>query len=110
MVRVFNAAKMVLNVHVESDLPYKANMRVFEAAGCGTLLLTDKPYGLEKHFDIGSEIVVYSSEDELIDAVKYYLNNDEEREKIGLRAQSKAYREHTYEERVKNLLGAIGGL
>jgi|YelNatPaOPRAMG01_1025707.scaffolds.fasta_scaffold01671_24 spore maturation protein CgeB len=108
MVKVFNSAKIVLNIHVEDDLPYKVNMRVFEATGCGTLLLTDEPYGLEKHFNIGSEIVVYNSESELIRATKHYLNNNEEREDIGSRAQSRAYKEHTYEERVKSLLGVIG--
>jgi spore maturation protein CgeB len=108
MVRVFNAAKMVLNVHVDDDLPYKVNMRVFEATGCGTLLLTDEPYSLEKHFNIGSEIVVYGDESELIRAAKHYLNNNEEREDIGSRAQSRAYREHTYEGRVKSLLGVVG--
>jgi hypothetical protein len=33
MVKVFNSAKIVLNIHVEDDLPYKANMRTFEATG-----------------------------------------------------------------------------
>jgi len=107
MVKVFNLAKIVLNIHVEDDLPYKVNMRVFEAAGCGALLLSDKPYNLEKHFNIGSEIVVYNSEDELVKAAKYHLNNNEEREAIGLRAQIRAYKEHTYEKRMKSLLDAI---
>jgi spore maturation protein CgeB len=107
MVKVFNSAKIVLNIHVEDDLPYKLNMRVFEAAGCGAFLLSDKPYSLEKHFNIGSEIVVYNNEDELVKAAKYYLNNSEEREAIGLRAQIRAYKEHTYEGRMKSLLDAI---
>jgi spore maturation protein CgeB len=107
MVKVFNSAKIVLNIHVESDLPYKVNMRTFEAVGCGALLLTDKPYGLEKCFRIGREIVVYDYERELIDVVKYHLDNDEERKEISLRAQSKAYMEHTYERRVKSFLSVV---
>ena len=107
MVKVFNSAKIVLNIHAEDDLPYKVNMRVFEAAGCGAFLLSDKPYSLEKHFDIGSEIVVYNNGDELVKAAKYHLNNSEEREAIGLRAQIRAYKEHTYEGRMKSLLDVI---
>jgi spore maturation protein CgeB len=40
-------------------------------------------------------------------AAKYYLNKSEEREAIGLRAQIRAYKEHTYEGRLKSLLDAI---
>ena len=107
MVKVFNSAKIVLNIHAEDDLPYKVNMRVFEATGCGAFLLSDKPYSLERYFNIGSEIVVYNNEDELIKATKYYLNNSEEKGAIGLRAQIKAYKEHTYEKRMKSLLNVI---
>jgi spore maturation protein CgeB len=40
-------------------------------------------------------------------AAKYYLNNDEERGAIGLRAQIRAYKEHTYEGRMKSLLDVV---
>jgi spore maturation protein CgeB len=110
MVKVFNSAKIVLNIHMEDDLPYKVNMRTFEATGCGSFLLTDKSYGLEKMFIYGSELVFYEDEKELIELAKYYLEHEDERIKVGERGRERAYKEHTYEERVKKLLSAIGGL
>ena len=110
MVKVFNSAKIVLNIHINDDLPYKVNMRTFEAAGCRSFLLTDKSYGLEKMFVCGSEVVCYENEKELIELAKYYLEHKDERIKVGERGGERAYREHTYGERIKKLLSAIGGL
>jgi len=110
MVKAFNAAKIVLNIHVEDDLPYKVNMRTFEATGCGSFLLTDKSYGLEKMFIYGSELVCYEDEKELTELAKYYLEHGDECIKIGERGRERAYREHTYEERVKKLLRLFGKL
>jgi spore maturation protein CgeB len=107
MAKAFNAAKIVLNIHVKSDLAYKPNMRVFEATGSGAFLLTDKPYGLEKLFRSWEEVMCYNNESELVKLVKYYLDNDEERMNISARGQERAYREHTYQDRVKQILEKI---
>ena len=107
MVEMFNSAKIVLNIHVESDLPFKVNMRTFEAAGCGSFQLTDYAYGIEKLFKINEEIVTYNDVTELIRLVNYYLNAEDERKNISKRAQERAYRDHTYDKRVKKLLENI---
>lgn len=103
MVKSFNAAKMVLNIHVGDDLEFKANMRTFEAIGSGAFLLTDKPYGLEKLFLIGKELITYEYEEELADLVEFYLDAKDEREEIALKGMERAYEEHTYEHRVKQI-------
>jgi spore maturation protein CgeB len=108
MVKIFNSAKIVLNIHVKDDLPYKVNMRTFEATGCGTFLLTDYAYGVDKMFRVGEELVVYANENELVKLAKYYLDTENEREVISKRSQEKAYKEHKYEGRVKKLLSTIG--
>lgn len=104
MVKAFNAAKMILNIHVKSDLVYKPNMRTFEATGSGAFLLTDQPYELKNCFIPGEEVACYSDEKEFIELAKYYLDVKEERIKISMRGQERAYREHTYEARVKQIL------
>jgi spore maturation protein CgeB len=107
MVKVFNLAKIVLNIHIEDDLPYKVNMRTFEATGCGSFLITDYAYGMDKLFEIGKELVVYADEDNLPKLVKYYLRNEEERRTVSKRAQEKAHDKHTYEKRVAELINKI---
>jgi spore maturation protein CgeB len=107
MVKVFNSAKIVLNIHVEDDLPYKVNMRTFEATGCESFLLTDYAHGMEKLFRIGEELMIYADENELVKLAKHYLKSEYEREAIGKRSQERVYKEHTYENRVIELLNKI---
>lgn len=107
MVKAFNAAEIVLNIHVKSDLAYKPNMRVYEATGSRAFLLTDKPYGLERLFSLGEEVTCYNDERELIALVEYYLDYSEERVKISAKGQERAYREHTYEERIRKILELV---
>jgi spore maturation protein CgeB len=107
MVKVFNAAKMVLNIHIDSDIPYKVNMRTFEATGCGSFLLTDYAYGMEKMFEVEKELAVYAGESNLIELIKYYLDAENERKIIAKRSQEKVYNKHTYEKRIIELVGRI---
>jgi spore maturation protein CgeB len=107
MVKVFNSAKIVLNIHVEDDLPYKVNMRTFEATGCGSFLLTDYAYGMEKLFKVGEEIVSYNDADELVKLIKHYLEDEEERMTISEKAQKKTYYTHTYGQRTVHLLSLV---
>jgi Uncharacterized protein conserved in bacteria len=107
MVKVFNSAKIVLNIHVEDDLPYKVNMRTFEATGCGSFLLTDYAYGMEKLFKVGEELVSYNDADELVELVKHYLEDEEERMTISEKAQKKTYYRHTYGQRIVHLLSLV---
>jgi spore maturation protein CgeB len=107
MVKVFNSAKIILNIHLEEDLPYKVNMKTFEATGCGAFLLTDYAYGMEEMFRVNEELVTYANEDELLELTKYYLYVEGEREAIGKKAQEKAYNKHTYEKRVIELISKI---
>ena len=107
MVKVFNSAKIVLNIHVEDDLLYKVNMRTFEATGCGSFLLTDYAYGMEKLFKVGEELVSYNDADELMELVKHYLKDEEERMIISEKAQKKTYCMHTYRQRIVHLLSLV---
>ncbi|MEM3833357.1 MAG: glycosyltransferase [Thermoprotei archaeon] len=107
MVKAFNAAKIVLNVHVKDDVPYKVNMRAFEATGSGSFLLTDKTDGIEKMFDLNEEVAAYEGGKDLVELAKYYIDSNDEREEIAYKAQEKAYRKHTYGNRVNRILEVI---
>ena len=51
-------------------------MRLFEATGCGSMLITDYKKDLENLFVLDDEIIVFNSNDELFDLINYYLKND----------------------------------
>jgi spore maturation protein CgeB len=109
LVKLFNATKIVLNIHSDK-VKYdgiKANLRTFEATGCGSFLLTDKPQGLEDFFKIGKELVCYENLKELIELIEFYLENDKEREKIAREGQKRAYGDHTTIHRMKKIILTI---
>ena len=103
MVNAINSYKIHLNCNISNDINY----RTFETTGCGTFLLTNYTPGLEKLFDIGKEIVVYNDLNDLDNKVKYYLENEEEREKISKSGYERSKKEHTYYERAKKLVDII---
>jgi len=107
MVKLFNAAKIVLNVHADTDVAYKVNTRTFEGAGCGSLVLNDRTYGVDDYFDVGKEIACYDDERELVELAKFYLDSDEEREEVSLHGRERAYRDHTYALRLTQMLETI---
>ncbi len=56
--------------------------RPFEVASVGGFILSEYFSGLEYMFEIGKEIEVFYDTDDLIEKVKFYLDNDSLREKI----------------------------
>jgi spore maturation protein CgeB len=107
MTNTLNASKIVLNIHVQSDLGLAPNMRTFEVPACRGFLLTDKAEGIGKYYEIGKEIVCYTDTKELAELVKYYLQMDKEREEISSRGYKRSIKEHTYEKRMKQLLSIV---
>ena len=103
MVRAINSYKIHFNCNISNDINY----RTFETTGAGTLLLTNYTKGLEKLFDINSEIVVYRNYQELDEKVKYYLQNESERVKIQNAGFERSKKDHTYFERAKKLIEII---
>ena len=103
MVTAINSYKIHLNYNISNDINY----RTFETCGCGTMLLTNYTPGLEKLFDIGKEIVVYKSIEDLDNKVKYYLENEDERKKIAKAGHERSKKDHTYFERAKKLIEII---
>ena len=99
---VLSKSKIVLNHH-GSILPWAHNFRLFETTGVGSFLLTDNLPGIDELFEVGKEVETYDSIDECIDKIKYYLLNEEEREKIAKAGQIRTLKYHTYEKRIEKL-------
>lgn len=107
MYRVLQKSKITLNRHGEIAENYANNMRLYEATGVGTLLITDAKHNLNDFFKVGKEIVAYRTADELVDLIRYYLSHDQEREEIARAGQQRTLREHTFFHRMKELLAMI---
>ena len=100
MYRVLAKSNMCFNIHGEIANQCAGNLRLFEATGVGTCLITDNKMNMISLFDIGKEVVVYDSVGECIEKVKWLLNNPEEMKKIAEAGQKRTLKEHTVENRV----------
>lgn len=96
MSKVYGQSKIVFNASINGDL----NMRFFEALASGALLVTDRiENGLTELFEEDVHYVGYSTIEEAIEKIDYYLSNDAERSRIATEGQTVAFEQHTYRHR-----------
>jgi spore maturation protein CgeB len=81
--------------------------RNFEIPFFNGFQLTDYAPSIENYFDLGKEVVCYKDVDEVIMLVKYYLENEIERESIKNAGHERAFKEHGYINRLKDIIGRI---
>jgi spore maturation protein CgeB len=103
MFRVLRSARVALNRHIETAGEMANNMRLYEATGVGSLLLTDAKTNLAQLFVPGEEVVTYADADELVAKATYYLEHGDERGAIAAAGQRRTLREHTYARRMQEL-------
>ena len=103
MYEIFAKSKIVINRHIDLSEDYANNMRLYEATGMGALLITDNKKNMEEFFRVGKEVIVYTSYNDLVRKVKYYLAHPSERMKIARAGQKRTIRDHSYEVRMKEL-------
>ena len=90
------SARMVLNVNRESmaHVGFSPPTRVFEAAGSGACLVTDRWPGIEEFFTPGKEILVADSGEQVARFLRDISRSDAA--VIGHNMRERALREHTY--------------
>lgn len=107
MYRLIQNSRIVLNNHGEVAGDYAGNMRLFEATGAGSCLLTDNKSNLKDLFDIGNELVVYHDPEECAEKILWLLKNEEVRKNIAIAGQKRTLRCHTVDMRCKEIIEII---
>lgn len=107
MYEVLANSKITINSHINISGKYAANMRLFEATGAGTCLLTDHKENLGDYFEVDKEIVTYTSIEDCLEKIEWLLKNEKKREEIAKAGQQRTFTEHTYESRVNALIDII---
>lgn len=101
LIRTYNQSKISLDISFASEGgEIQIKGRDFEAPGCGSLLLTKDTEEIAEYFVPGEEIITYQDEIDAAEKIKYYLINEDEREKIAKNGYDKVMREHTIEKRL----------
>jgi len=101
MAEKFAQSKLVWNWGLNKD----TNMRFFEAMMSGSALLSNYlPAQDELGFVAGRDYIAYTDEKDMIEKARYYLEHDEEREKIAKSGHALVKSLHTYRHRAQEIL------
>ncbi len=109
MFRLLASARTVLNRHIGEAGEYANNMRLYEATGVGSLLITDAKTNLRDLFEPGREVVAYGTADELVAEARRFLADEDARREIAAAGQARTLREHTYAVRMQELATILEG-
>jgi spore maturation protein CgeB len=99
----YNAQRWTLNA-TRADMVragYSPSVRIFEAAACGTPIISDRWTGIDTLFEVGSEILIADSSEEALAMIRDIPES--ERKRIGQRARRRVLADHTAESRAEQL-------
>lgn len=104
---VYANSKINLNISLRS-IQTGIPLRAFDIMGCGGFLLSNYQEDFLEHFVPDEDFVFYTSYEELLDKVEYYLNHAEIRQRIARNGYEKVASEHTYLQRVRTMFEIAG--
>jgi hypothetical protein len=107
MYRVLASSQLTVNKHLDLAGPHANNMRMYEATGVGTLLLTDAKVDLPELFVPGQDVVAYRDSAECVRLIAHYLDHPDERDEIARSGQRRTLEQHTYGRRMAELVGIV---
>lgn len=110
MYQVLRASRVTLNSHIDMAAREAGNMRLFEATGVGSFLLTDDKDNLPDLFEPGREVGVWKSVEDCLLQIKAAFDNEERRQAVARAGQARTMAQHTYRQRVQTLLQLAANL
>lgn len=88
--------------------PRQIKARAFEVPACGGFLLTEDAENIDDYFTPGREIATFRRTAEIVDQVRHFLAHEDERRAMADAAHRRVLREHTYTQRLRDVLRHIG--
>lgn len=92
-------APAALNVHFDQD---GFTMKTFEAPGVGGVQLIDR-IDVAQYYEPGKEVLVYESQDELVELARRCIHDDRWGDLIRVAGQRRTLAEHTFMHRAKEV-------
>ncbi|WP_454626219.1 CgeB family protein [Bradyrhizobium cenepequi] len=104
MYQALRRSRITLNSHIDMVGREAGNVRLFEATGVGTFLLTDFKDNLHTLLEPDQEVAVWRSVEDCIAKIDRYLADDAARQEIAAAGQRRTLAAHTYRERTRQIL------
>jgi spore maturation protein CgeB len=106
--RIYNAGRVVLNIHSAQFSENGINNRTFEVGATGAFQLLNYRPRLSTHNQGVDRLIAYSSPADLPRLVAHYLEREQERREIGQAFARDVRAYHTYDHRILDLLDKVG--
>lgn len=100
MFAVIRQSGVTINTHIDVARNQAANIRLFEATGCGACLVTDFKDNLSDYFEEDKEVIAYRNAAECVEKVTYLLEHPAEAEAVAKAGQKRTLTAYTYQRRV----------
>jgi spore maturation protein CgeB len=107
MYEILAKSKMSINVHVDIASGLAGNMRMFEATGVGTLLITEDAPNIRDLYEPDTEVITYKDTNHLVEIVSYYVDHPEECIVISKAGQRKTLNTHSTICRSEELIALV---
>src|SRR5581483_6449558 len=107
MYQTLRRSRITLNSHIDLAGKEAGNMRLFEATGVATFLLTDFKQNLHTLFEPEQEVSVWRSIPDALSKIEHYLRDAGSRERIARMGQASTHTRHTYRKRAGEILDLI---
>lgn len=101
MFQTLHDSAVTFNSHIDISPRSASNMRLYEATGAGTCLVTDWKENIADLYEPDREVVTYRSAEECLEKVQWLLDHPAEREAIARAGQARTLRDHSYEQRAR---------
>ena len=109
MLKVYNNSLLALGFgYIKNTKITGLKARDFEVPMTGTAYITTFNKILQNYFIPDKEILFYKNEKDLLNKIKYYLENPKLAISIGINGKKRALQEHTWSKRWESLLEIIG--
>lgn len=103
MYQLLHDTRITLNIHLDFSANSASNMRLYEATGVRSCLLTDWKDDLPQKYEPEQEVVTYRSVDEAVEKARFLLEHEDERARIAAAGQARTLRDHTVANRVAQI-------
>lgn len=105
---LLSSPRSILNRIRSSKIYEQIKGRHFEIPACGTLQLSYYVDGLEKVFELGEEIIIYQTPEEMVDKVIVYLEDQEELKRVTENGLKRVLDDHSYGHRFLDVFKLLG--
>ena len=106
--KVYFSSKINLNLtlrSIRSGVP----LRAFDVMGIGGFLMSNYQAEFEELYEVGHDMVMFSSLEEMEDLLAFYLSHERERLNVCLNGYKKTAAEHTVNCRIRSMLETVYG-